>query len=49
MDVLDTLVGDLATIPLLAGLLAGVDVALSRLLNSLELLLAQVLILVATL
>lgn len=49
MDALDGLVADLATIPLLSGLLAGVDVALSRLLSSLELLLAQVLLLVAQL
>lgn len=49
MNVLDTLVGDLATIPLLSGLLAGVDAALAKLLNGLELLLAEVLTLVATL
>lgn len=49
MNALDELVGDLASIPLLAGLLSGVDAALANLLHGLEGLLAEVLLLVAQL
>jgi hypothetical protein len=46
---LDNLVGDLATIPILGGLLNGIDASLSQLLHGLEGLLAGLLNLVATL
>lgn len=49
LDALDGLVADLATIPILAGLLLGIDRALSSVLNSLGRLLADVLRLVAQL
>jgi hypothetical protein len=49
VDALDELVDNLASIPLLAGLLSGVDLALANVLRGLEGVLADVLVLVAQL
>lgn len=49
VDVVNTLVGDLAAIPLLSGLLGGLDGAIATLLSELELLVAGLLTVVATL